>query len=308
MTEDDPFKTEASTKLRRAVSAESSAATANALFGDFVDAHSDDFKDLRDSLQRTDMDSLFRTYVSEMFLFTSIAVVFGSSAGLLYSVVQGFGLIQSLQYIIGAPLGLGLVVFGFMYIYPGSKAKSRSEDIDENIPFAINHMSAISSSGVPPDSMFELLEQFEEYGEIQKEAEAITRRVNAFGEDVTTAIKEVADRTPNDRFADFLYGMVSTIETGGDLHDYIEEQADEQLFQYNIRKEKEIDRISTYASFYTALLIAAPVFLVVILSVINLLQSQIGGFTVRNLMFLGIHVIIPVVNSLFIVFLVVKTD
>jgi flagellar protein FlaJ len=169
-------------------------------------------------------------------------------------------------------------------------------------------MSAISSSGVPPDSMFELLEQFEEYGEIQKEAEAITRRVNAFVEDVTTAIKEVADRTPNDRFADFLYGMVSTIETGGDLHDYIEEQADEQLFQYNIRKEKEIDRISTYASFYTALLIAAPVFLVVILSVINLLQSQIGGFTVRNLMFLGIHVIIPVVNSLFIVFLVVKTD
>jgi flagellar protein FlaJ len=308
MTEDDPFKTEASTKLRRAVSAESSAATANALFGDFVDDHSDDFKDLRDSLQRTDMDSLFRTYVSEMFLFTSIAVVFGSSAGLLYSVFQGFGLIQSLQYIIGAPLGLGLVVFGFMYIYPGSKAKSRSEDIDENIPFAINHMSAISSSGVPPDSMFELLEQFEEYGEIQKEAEAITRRVNAFGEDVTTAIKEVADRTPNDRFADFLYGMVSTIETGGDLHDYIEEQADEQLFQYNIRKEKEIDRISTYASFYTALLIAAPVFLVVILSVINLLQSQIGGFTVRNLMFLGIHVIIPVVNSLFIVFLVVKTD
>lgn len=308
MTEDDPFKTEASTKLRRAVSAESSAATANALFGDFVDAHSDDFKDLRDSLQRTDMDSLFRTYVSEMFLFTSIAVVFGSSAGLLYSVFQGFGLVQSLQYIIGAPLGLGLVVFGFMYIYPGSKAKSRSEDIDENIPFAINHMSAISSSGVPPDSMFELLEQFEEYGEIQKEAEAITRRVNAFGEDVTTAIKEVADRTPNDRFADFLYGMVSTIETGGDLHDYIEEQADEQLFQYNIRKEKEIDRISTYASFYTALLIAAPVFLVVILSVINLLQSQIGGFTVRNLMFLGIHVIIPVVNSLFIVFLVVKTD
>ena len=308
MTEDDPFKTEASTKLRRAVSAESSAATANALFGDFVDAHSDDFKDLRDSLQRTDMDSLFRTYVSEMFLFTSIAVVFGSSAGLLYSVFQGFGLIQSLQYIIGAPLGLGLVVFGFMYIYPGSKAKSRSEDIDENIPFAINHMSAISSSGVPPDSMFELLEQFEEYGEIQKEAESITRRVNVFGEDVTTAMKEIADKTPNDRFADFLYGMVSTVETGGNLHDYIEEQAEEQLFQYNIRKEKEIDRISTYASFYTALLIAAPVFLVVILSVINLLQSSIAGFTVRNLMFLGIHVVIPVVNSLFIAFLAVKTD
>lgn len=308
MTEDDPFKSEASTKLRRAASAESSGAMANALFGDFVDAHSDEFEDLKESMQEAGSDALFRTYVSEIFLFTSMAVVFGSAAGLLYSVFQGFGIAQAFRYVLGAPLGLGLVVFGVMYIYPSSKAKRRAEDIDENIPFAINHMSAISSSGVPPDSMFELLEQFEEYGEIQREAEAITRRVNAFGEDVTTAMKEVADRTPNDRFADFLYGMVSTIETGGDLHDYIEEQAEEQLFQYNVRKEKEIDRISTYASFYTALLIAAPVFLVVILSVINLLQSQIAGFTVRNLMFLGIHVIIPAVNTLFIVFLVVKTD
>ncbi len=273
-----------------------------------MDTHSDYFRSLKDSLQQTDMDVLFRTYVSEMLLFTSAAVVLGSSAGLLYSVVQGFGLVQSLQYIVGTPISLGLVVFGLMYLYPGSRAKSRSENIDDNIPFAINHMSAISSSGVPPDSMFELLEQFEEYGEIQNEAEAITRRVNIFGEDATTAITEVADRTPNDRFADFLYGMVSTIETGGDLHEYVEDQADEQLFKYNIRKEKEIDRISTYASFYTALLIAAPVFLVVILSIINLLQSRIGGFTVRNLMFLGIHVVIPVVNTMFIIFLVVKTD
>ena len=308
MTEDDPFETTVSSRLKRALTADTSGAAANALFGDFVDSHSDEFQDLRESLQKSNMDTLFRTYVSKMFLFTSMAVVIGATGGMLYSVVRGFGLLRAVQYVVGVPIGLGLVVFGGMYVYPGSKARRRSDDIDENIPFAINHMSAISSSGVPPDSMFELLEQFEEYGEIQKEAESITRRVNVFGEDVTTAMKEIADKTPNDRFADFLYGMVSTVETGGNLHDYIEEQAEEQLFQYNIRKEKEIDRISTYASFYTALLIAAPVFLVVILSVINLLQSSIAGFTVRNLMFLGIHVVIPVVNSLFIAFLAVKTD
>jgi len=308
MTAEDPFKTTTLARVKRAASADTSAAAANALFGDFVDSHSESFQDLKESLRRSNMDTLYRTYVSEMFLFTSLAVLLGSFTGILYSAVRGLGAAQALQFIIGVPLGFGIVIFGGMYIYPGSKARRRSKDIDENIPFAINHMSAISSSGVPPDSMFELLEQFEEYGEIQKEAKAITRRVNAFGEDITTAMKEVAERTPNDQFADFLYGMVSTIETGGNMHDYIEEQAEEQLFQYNIRKEKEIDRISTYASFYTALLIAAPVFLVVMLSVINLLQNRIGPFPVRNLMFLGIHVIIPVVNSLFIVFLQVKTD
>ncbi|MFB6147286.1 MAG: hypothetical protein ABEJ66_00225, partial [Candidatus Nanohaloarchaea archaeon] len=73
-------------------------------------------------------------------------------------------------------------------------------------------------------------------------------------------------------------------------------------------REKEIERLSTYASFYTAILIAAPVFLVVILSVMNLLGGRLMGYAIRDLMWLGIHVVIPVINTLFIIFLAIKVD
>jgi hypothetical protein len=51
MTEDDPFETTVSSRLKRGLTADTSGAAANALFGDFVDSHSDEFQDLRESLQ-----------------------------------------------------------------------------------------------------------------------------------------------------------------------------------------------------------------------------------------------------------------
>jgi len=102
--------------------------------------------------------------------------------------------------------------------------------------------------------------------------------------------------------------MLSTVETGGNMEDFMKSKADEALFDFKLEREKEIERLSTYASFYTAILIAAPVFLVVILSVMNLLGGQLMGFAIRDLMWMGVHIIIPVINTLFIIFLAFKVN
>jgi flagellar protein FlaJ len=195
-----------------------------------------------------------------------------------------------------------------MYYYPQQKASSRRKDIEESIPFAMNHLSAIATSGIPPSGMFELLASFEEYGGISREAGKISRRVNAFGEDFTTALRETAERSPSEEWNDILYGILSTVETGGNLEDFLKEKSEEALFEFKIEKEKEIERLSTYASFYTAILIAAPVFLVTVLSVMNLLSPNIAGFSIRSLMWIGVHILIPVINILFILFLGIKVN
>lgn len=55
-------------------------------------------------------------------------------------------------------------------------------------------------------------------------------------------------------------------------------------------------------------MIAAPVFLVVVLAIMNLLGGNIAGFAIRDLMWLGVHIIIPGLNLLFIIFLVATVD
>lgn len=304
----DPFNSSFIERLKQASKTNNVSAAANALFGPTVDKYGDQFEDLKDDLQKADMDVLYRTYVAKMFLYSWFGFIMGMMGGIAYLVTGDITLPNLVRYVFGVPMAVGLVIFGFMYLFPSQQAKRRKKKIDDNLPFALNHLGAIATSGIPPKSMFELLNTFDEYGGISEEAGEISRRVNVFGEDLTTALKQVADKSPSDDWSEVLYGIISTVETGGNLESYLQEKADEALFDYNMQREKEIEKLSTYASFYTAILIAAPVFLVVILAVMNLLGGNIGGFAIRDLMWLGVHVVIPVINALFVAFLAVAVE
>lgn len=308
MSAKDPFSSNFLERLKQASKTQTLSAAANALYGPTVDKYGHYFEDIKEDLKQADIDVLYRTYVSKMFFYSTAAIVIGFFGGLFYSIQMRLPPVQIIRFTIGAPIALGLTIFGFMYLYPSQKAKSRKKSIDSNLPFALNHLGAIATSGISPTAMFELLNTFEEYGGISREAGEISRRVNVFGEDLTTALREVAERSPSEDWSEVLYGIISTVETGGSLKSYLEEKADEAIFEYNMEKEKEIERLSTYASFYTAILIAAPVFLVVVLAVMNLLGGQIAGFAIRDLMWMGVHVIIPVINGLFVIFLAITVD
>lgn len=304
----NPFTSSFRERLAQAAQTDNIDAAANALFGPTVDSFKDEFGDLQKNIRESNMDVLFRTYVAKMMLFSSAGFIGGIFFGGIYAASRGATVLESLQYVIGFPLALSISIFGFMYLYPSQKARSRKQEIEENLPFALNHLGAIATSGIPPKSMFELLNSFEEYGGISREAGEISRRVNVYGEDLTTALKEVAKKSPSDDWAEVLYGIISTVETGGDLKSFIREKADEAIFEYNQERQKEIEKLTTYASFYTALMIAAPVFLVVVLAIMNLLGGNIAGFAIRDLMWLGVHIIIPGLNLLFIIFLVATVD
>ncbi len=304
----NPFNKSILRRLKRASQTDNVDAAANALFGPTVDKHGDQFEDLKEQLKKADMDTLYRTYVSKILLYTSLAAILAFMGGLTFVLNQNVSLAESLQYIIGVPIAVGVLVFAILYFLPSQRARKRQKKIDESLPFALNHLGAIATSGISPVAMFELLDSFDEYGAISEEAGEISRRVNVFGEDLTTALRQVAEKSPSEDWSEVLYGIVSTVETGGSLKSYIQEKADEALFEYNMEREKEIQKLSTYASFYTAILIAAPVFLVVVLAVMNLLGGTIGGFAISDLMWLGVHVFIPVINGLFVIFLALTVD
>ena len=304
----NPFESSLGSRIKSALEAETIDGAANALYGPTVDKYSEYLDDVKDDLKKADMDVLFRTYVSKVLLFTTVIFFMTIIVGAVYSIQQGFPPLTAVRYVVGVPIAVSLIAFSSLYFYPAQKARSRRKNINENLPFAMNHLSAIATSGIPPGSMFELLARFDEYEGISREAEKVTRRVNAFGEDLTTALREVAEQSPSADWDEVIYGILSTVETGGNLEDFLKEKADEALFEYQLEREKQIERLSTYASFYTAILIAAPVFLVTILSVMNLLGGDLAGFAIRDLMWAGVHIIIPLLNIGFLLFLGIKVN
>ena len=270
-------------------------------FGRTADKYSEKFGTLKKKIGESGTKILFRTYLSLIFFGALLSYVISIPIIFLVMAYYSLGSLVFLAPVIS--LGVAGVAFALLYYYPYQKSFSRKRNLEFNLPFAVSHMAAIASSGVPPKIIFKLLSEFGEYGEISREASRVIRNVEVFGQDITTAIQSVASKVPSKDFRELLYGILSTISTGGNLKNYLQVKAREALFIYRIRREEHLQALSTYADFYTAVMIAAPLFLISILAIMNVVGGTIEGMTIGDIMNLGIYLIIPATNIGFIMFI-----
>jgi flagellar protein FlaJ len=262
------------------------------------------FKPLEEIIRLSNIGILFEVYVGLMiflsllgFFLTFFSMFFGSIIFLKLPII--FSLIGSL--IVG--LSVAFIVLTIFHSYPYRVLSNRKSSIEANLPFAINHMAAIAASGVPPLIIFRLVAEVEEYGKLADEIRLILRNATAFGMDLITAVKQVAERTPSEQFKEFLYSFISTIETGGDLKRFLDEASREAIMDYRLKRERYAQLLSTYADFYTTLLIAGPLFFVSILSIVSMLGGTLMGLPMDLLIQVGVYIFIPLLNFAFILFL-----
>lgn len=272
------------------------------LFGKTADRLSDNFLSLKQSLITADAKVLFRTYLCLMFFLSLIAFTVTFFMTLVFSIYMRLDIIFIILGLIIMPSFFASLTFFLIYAYPVSITQNRKRDIDANLPFAITHMAAVAESGAPPLTIFKILSKFKEYGEISREFGKITRNVEVFGLDEITALRQTITKSPSSEFKDVLEGMLTAIQTGGSLKGYLVEEAGKAMFEYTVRREKYNQLLSTYADLYTALLIAAPMIFVVVLSILSVLGGDVLGLTIDQLMTYGIGSLIAL-NAIFLIFL-----
>ncbi|MCW1296061.1 MAG: type II secretion system F family protein [Candidatus Parvarchaeota archaeon] len=268
----------------------------NSLFGSIYDSYTDSFTQFENTLKKADIKILTRTYVSVMFFTAWLSYVIVVILHLLIRPIFPNPMFYTLYYLIP------IITFLIFYLYPSYRAKERERSINTNLPFAINYMSAIAASGLSPYHLFRIMYESKEYGEIRREMGRIVGISDELGLDVVSSLKNVASTTPSENLSKFLLGISSTIETGGDLRKFLEVESEKALFEYEIRRKKYHELLSTYADIYAAVAVAAPLFLIATLTLLNALGGTIMGFSIQSLLFLGTYIILPFLNIIFIFF------
>jgi flagellar protein FlaJ len=269
----------------------------------FIEKFPPPFRKLYRAIRLANMKILSNTYINIMF-FLSILFFFISIPvfAIIFSLNKSLSFLIVLKTIFFSFL-VSLIVFVLAFYYPFTRIKKRRISINTNLPFAIDHMSSVIGSGVPPTTMFKLLSASKEYGEISVEMEKISNYIEVFGYDVLTAIRSVSVQTPSSEFKEFLDGLVSTVETGGKLREYLKQKSQEAMLHYRLERQKYIESISTYSDIYTGVLIAAPLFFVTALSLVSMLGGKVGGVDINVIITVGTYLVIPVLNIIFIIFL-----
>ncbi len=256
------------------------------------------------SLQQLD-ETLLKAHLKirpeEYLAFVYMSALVLAIVGIVIAIVVGivlFGLmgVPIIMRILVAALAIFLLpVMGYMLLLgsPASKAKSRGRDIDKRIAAAMSFISAMASADVNIDVIFKELSRQKVYGEIANEAAWITRDTELLGSDILTAIKKAAKRSPSAKFQDFLQGVITTSTSGGQLKPYFLLKAEEYQKENKLALKSQMETLGMLAESFVTVVVAFPLFLVLILAIMAIVGGGDPGFMVMML-YVIVLMMIPV--------------
>ena len=169
------------------------------------------------------------------------------------------------------------VMIGMVYLQlPATKAKSRGKNIDRHLPYVANFINTMSVAGISPSEIFGTLSGIDLYGEVQKEAKKITTEIELMGLDALTALKNAIAISPSRKFKEFLQGIVGVIQSGSDLAPYFDRCVDRYMFDDLEERKKNLESLAIMAESFVVTVIAFPLFLVIIISVMGLTSGGLS--------------------------------
>lgn len=272
------------------------------MFGAFVQARRHEDQELEDNLLKAHIRLRPEEYLAVAWMNTAFAAVAAVIAALVASLflllirVDIVTLITIFAVVAALPIFFSYMrYFGLPVGYkgkPASLSKKRGRAIDKRISGAMSFISAMASANVPVDVIFKELSKQVVYGEVAKEAEWITRDTELLGLDILTAIRKAAQRSPSAKLQDFLQGVVTTSTSGGQLKPYFLMKAEQFEKEDRLEMRKKMETLGMLAESFVTVVVAFPLFLVVIMAIMALISKSGSGFVI-NLLYVVVAVMIP---------------
>jgi flagellar protein FlaJ len=183
--------------------------------------------------------------------------------------------------------------------YPKFIIRDRVKSVERSLPFATIYLATISSSGIPPNKIFELFSKFDEHGEISKEAKRIVIDMKAFGLNIYEALARSIERVPSIELRDLFWSISSILSSGGDLATFLRERSISYLNNYRRKLNEFSKNLAIYLEIYLTILILGSIFFTILTSIMMGLGGNLSGVTF--IQFFIVFVFIPLTSLGFIV-------
>ena len=307
------------------------------LFGSYVSEFKSEHPDRQSALRAAHFATTYREYGATTMLYATLFTLAGSILGiyviwgLLFvlsidpetmrralpgplAFLANLGGVPELTFgelvalLIASCLTLGAVsgaaTYWFRWWYPTYVADGRARRIETALPSTVAFMYALSRSGMEFPKIVRIVARQEAtYGEAAAEFDVAVRNMDAFGKDVITALQTMGRRSPSPKFQEFTENLVSVLQSGHSLSEFLESQYHDFQAESESQQERTLDMLGTLAEAYVTVLVAGPLFLITILVIIGITV----GDTLDPLQAL-IYVILPFGNLAFMIYLSMVTD
>lgn len=297
------------------------------LLGDYVQEKKDKYENLQLQLFQARIPLSYEVYVSNAIFYSLLSCVFGLLIGLFIAYISIFvvGLPESMTklefssssvWILqfrGIFVGLLITVFfaallgggiyGLFMLYPRFQAGERKGDIDRQLPYAVTFMYALSKGGMNIIEVFRLLSRSgSTYGEVSNEVNAIIREMDYFGYDMKTAISNISERTPSDRFSELMDNLITIIDSGGSIPRYFQDKSEQYLQKTVIDEKGFLETLGLLAESYVTAFVAGPLFIIIM----GVMMAVMGSNS-EIMVYAIIYAVLPIGSLMFVVMISIIT-
>nr|AIF01437.1 Bacterial type II secretion system protein F domain (flaJ-A, flaJ) [uncultured marine group II/III euryarchaeote KM3_147_B09] len=221
-----------------------------------------------------------------------------STEGDMFDVSRTVEIIIAVVLVIFIPFLIGLV----QWLSPAFLESSRASNMDRQLPFAASYVSAMAAANATPIQTFKSLARNEDiYGDIAVDSAWIFHSMEFMGRDLVTTLKEAVDRSPSERFAEFLQGIIGTVTSGGNLKLYFLNRSEYYAQQNRVHVKDVLQQMALFSEAYVVVAVALPIFAMIIavitfwvsgagmqLEEIHMYLLVFGGFPIIQLIFSGL--------------------
>jgi archaeal flagellar protein FlaJ len=259
------------------------------------------FQELHVQLKKSGILISYKAYVAFMVFLSIIAFTIAMPFSLvLLPLLTKVPFLSAVNFLVALVIAasVAMVTIMVMYIYPGMKASNRKGPIDKNMPYIANFLTLLSSSNVPPSTIFKSMSRIDTLKEVRLEFSNIVRDVEVFGNDLMSSVVENAKLTSNDNLRDILIGYVATVRTGGNPTQYLKITSDKITRERIGKLDQMLESLSAIAEVYIMLLVAAPLLFVVLFATLGMIGGGggFGGIGMGTLLYLLIYLGVPMMG------------
>jgi len=189
----------------------------------------------------------------------------GFSDGGLFSGFSGLFLIFILPLLTGAAA----------VYFPILEVKRSAILIEKEMHMFITRMGILSLGEVGADTIFDILRQMKDYGELAQEVKRIETLVEKWHTSLPEAARIVGQQSPSPIWSDFLDRMSFSIEAGQPIDDFMRAEQETVAEQYNTLYDTRLESVDMLKEIYVSL-VSAGLFGLVIAG-IHLVLFEVGG-------------------------------
>tara|TARA_B100000941_G_scaffold179637_1_gene128769 strand:+ start:721 stop:2529 length:1809 start_codon:yes stop_codon:yes gene_type:complete len=147
--------------------------------------------------------------------------------------------------------------------------------IEKEMHMFITRMGILSLGEVGANTIFDILRQMKDYGELAQEVKRIETLVDKWHTSLPEAARIVAQQSPSPLWSDFLDRMAFSIEAGQPIDAFMRAEQDTVAEQYNTIYDTRLESVDTLKEIYVSLVSAGLFGLVV--AGIHLILFEIGN-------------------------------